>query len=121
MRRLLHAFGLAFILIAWALGIGIFGYHFLADLPWIDSLLNASMILTGMGPVDQLRTNGAKVFASVYAIFSGLVFISTVGLLLSPVAHRMLHRFHLTDDDLKKEDKAEDAIAAAKPKKTAGS
>ena len=95
--------GLALAIMAVALGIGVAGYHFMAGLPWIDALLNASMILTGMGPVDVLRSNAAKVFASLYALFSGVVFISLMGLLLSPIAHRVLHKFHLSDEDLNNE------------------
>jgi len=98
-RRLLTCLGIALLIIAFALGIGVAGYHFIAELPWIDALLNASMILTGMGPVDVLKTNGAKVFASLYALFSGVVFISMMGLLLSPIAHRVLHKFHVSDED----------------------
>lgn len=88
---------------AGALGIGVVGYHFIAGLPWIDALLNASMILTGMGPVNVLPSNAAKVFASLYALFSGVVFISLMGLLLSPIAHRVLHKFHVSDEDLNEE------------------
>ena len=66
----------------------------IAGLSWIDSLLNASMILGGMDPVDPLRTNGAKVFASCYALFSGLAFIGIVSVLLAPFVHRLLHRVH---------------------------
>ena len=76
------------------LGGGILGYHYIAGLRWIDSLLNASMILGGMGPVDPLPTNAAKIFASVYALFSGLAFIGIVSVLLAPFVHRMLHRIH---------------------------
>ncbi len=78
-----------------SLGIGVLGYRFVADLPWIDALLNASMILTGMGPVDPMRTVAAKLFGSCYALFSGIVFITTAGVLLAPVVHRVLHKFHL--------------------------
>ena len=99
-RRLLACLGLALATIAVALSIGVAGYHFIAGLPWIDALMNAAMILTGMGPVDVLRSNAAKVFASLYALFSGVVFISLMGLLLSPIAHRVLHKFHLSDEDL---------------------
>ena len=99
-RRLLACLGLALAIIAAALSIGVAGYHFIAELPWIDALLNASMILTGMGPVDVLPSNAAKVFASLYALFSGVVFISLMGLLLSPIAHRVLHKFHLSDEDM---------------------
>jgi hypothetical protein len=86
---------LALVVVAGALGIGIVGYHFIAHLPWIDSLLNASMILGGMGPVDQLQSSAAKLFASFYALFSGLAFIGIASLMIAPFAHRLLHRFHL--------------------------
>lgn len=78
-----------------ALGVGVLGYHFIAHLAWIDAFLNASMILSGMGPVDTLESDAAKLFASIYAIFSGVVFISASGILFAPVAHRILHRFHI--------------------------
>ena len=76
------------------LGIGILGYHFIAHLSWIDSLLNASMILGGMGPIDPLPNNAAKLFASFYALFSGLAFVGIVSVLLAPFVHRLLHRIH---------------------------
>ncbi len=114
-RRLLTCLALALAIIVFALGIGVAGYHFIAGLPWIDALLNAAMILTGMGPVDVLRSDAAKIFASLYALFSGVVFISLMGLLLSPIAHRVLHKFHLSDEDLNKDkDKGDDDP----PKKT---
>lgn len=78
-----------------SLGVGVTGYHFIAGLPWIDALLDASMILGGMGPVNPLHTNEAKVFASIYALFSGLVLIGATGVLLAPIFHWVLHRFHL--------------------------
>jgi hypothetical protein len=80
--------------LGFGLGGGILGYHYIADLSWIDSLLNASMILGGMGPVDSLKTDGAKIFASCYALFSGLAFIVIVSVLLAPFVHRLLHRVH---------------------------
>jgi hypothetical protein len=80
--------------LSFGLGIGVLGYHWVAHLRWIDSLLNASMILGGMGPVDPLPTNAAKICASCYALFSGLTFIGIVSVLLAPFVHRMLHRFH---------------------------
>jgi hypothetical protein len=76
------------------LGVGIVGYHYIAGLSWIDSLLNASMILGGMGPVDPVKTDAAKIFASCYALFSGLAFIGIVSVLLAPFVHRLLHRVH---------------------------
>lgn len=78
-----------------SLAIGIWGYHYLDGLSWIDSLLNASMILGGMGPVDAMKSDGAKIFASMYALYSGLALIAVVGLLLAPVLHRLLHIFHI--------------------------
>jgi len=80
--------------LVFGLGGGVLGYHYVAGLNWIDSLLNASMILGGMGPVDPLKTDCAKFFASFYALFSGLAFIGIVSVLLAPFVHRMLHRFH---------------------------
>jgi len=79
-----------------SLFIGVSGYHFFENLPWLDALLNASMILGGMGPVDTLKTVGGKLFASFYALYSGLVLIGLMGLLLAPVFHRILHTFHET-------------------------
>jgi hypothetical protein len=93
---------MALSLILVALSMGIAGYHWLAGLTWIDSLLNASMILGGMGPVNPLTSTGAKVFASAYALFSGLVFIAVMGVVFSPLLHRMLHKFHMDDKDLQK-------------------
>ena len=80
--------------IVFSLAIGVVGYHSIAGLPWIDSLLNASMILGGMGPVDRLHTSAAKLFASFYALFSGLMFIGIATVLLAPFVHRLLHRIH---------------------------
>lgn len=80
-----------------SLVIGMCGYHFLENLSWIDSLLNASMILGGMGPVTPLQTNAGKIFASIYAIYSGVILLASVGVLATPIFHRFLHRFHLQD------------------------
>lgn len=101
-RRVLESLAMAALLIGGSLFLGIAGYHWLGGFGWIDSLLEASMILGGMGPVNELHTSGAKIFASLYALFSGLVFISVMGLVLAPIAHRMLHSFHLDEKDLKK-------------------
>lgn len=84
--------------IAAAVMIGMIGYHVTAHLSWVDSFLNAAMILGGMGPVDKLETTGAKLFAAFYALFSGLVFIALMGIVLAPWAHRVLHRFHMDED-----------------------
>ena len=80
---------------AGSLALGMLGYHLVAGLSWIDALVNASMILTGMGPVDEMSTVGAKLFASFYALFSGVAFLTIVAVLLAPAVHRFLHRFHL--------------------------
>ena len=119
-HRFLGAIFFAGSVIAISLLLGILGYHFVARFSWIDSLLHeprpsdiderrlridslldASMILSGMGPVKNLNSNAAKVFASCYALFSGVVFISATGILLAPMFHRVLHRFHLEQKDLR--------------------
>lgn len=99
LRRVMLSLLLAFVVLGVALGIGIMGYHDLAGLSWIDSILNASMILTGMGPVAPMTDNTSKLFASAYALFSGVVFLSAIGLVLTPIFHRILHKFHLDDAD----------------------
>ena len=101
-RRVAESLAMAIILIGISLFIGIAGYHWIAGLGWIDSLLEASMILGGMGPVKELHTSEAKLFASLYALFSGLVFIGIIGLVLAPMAHRMMHSFHIDEKDLQK-------------------
>jgi len=85
------------LLLGFSLGIGMLGYHFLENLSWIDSLLNASMILGGMGPVNPMKTDAGKVFASFYAIYSGVILLASVGILIAPIFHRFLHHFHLAD------------------------
>jgi hypothetical protein len=96
----LRALGLSACLVGGSLALGIVGYHLIAGFNWVDSLLNAAMILTGMGPVGTLNSDTAKVFASAYALFSGLVFITATGILLAPIFHRVLHKFHLEERDL---------------------
>ena len=100
-RRIIASLAVGLGLILVALLIGIFGYHLLAGFGWIDSLLEASMILGGMGPVNQLPNDAAKVFASIYALFSGLILIALMGIILSPVAHRVMHKFHVDEEDVK--------------------
>jgi hypothetical protein len=97
-RRVLgHALA-AFGFVAASLLLGIWGYRRFEHLSWIDALLNAAMILGGMGPVGELKTTGGKLFASFYALFSGVVFLIIAGVLFAPVFHRFLHRFHLEMD-----------------------
>ncbi len=87
------------LILAFSLGIGTAGYHALGRLSWVDSILNASMILTGMGPVDHLETTAGKLFAACYALFSGVAFLTFVAVLFAPVYHRFLHRFHLGGEE----------------------
>jgi hypothetical protein len=101
-RRLWKNFFFATFILASCLGIGIIGYKLtVPEFDWYDSLLNASMILSGMGPVIDAKivlTNPAKVFASMYALFSGVAFISTIGILIAPIAHRFFHKINLEDE-----------------------
>jgi hypothetical protein len=94
-RRIVQSVALATFVIAIALGIGILGYRILENLPWIDAILNASMILGGMGPVNELHTTAGKLFASAYALFSGLIFVIVTGIVIAPILHRFFHWFHL--------------------------
>lgn len=96
-RRMANSIAMAGLLILAALSIGVSGYHWIAGFSWVDSLLEASMILGGMGPVNQLPTTAAKIFASAYALFSGLIFIGMMGIVLMPVAHRLLHKFNIEE------------------------
>jgi hypothetical protein len=95
LRRLLRHGLIGAAVIACSLAIGIMGYRFCAGFSWLDSLLDASMILGGMGPVNPLTTTSGKLFASFYALFAGIAFLATVGILIAPIAHRLLHRLHL--------------------------
>jgi hypothetical protein len=97
LRRLgRHSLAAAAIIVM-SLGVGVLGYHGLEGLSWLDALLNASMILGGMGPVDVLHTESGKLFASFYALYSGVAFLVTAGVMVAPVAHRLLHRLHLVE------------------------
>jgi len=93
LRHVLFAIGVLTI----SLAIGMVGYHFLERMNFVDSMLNASMILGGMGPVGELKTAGGKIFASLYALFSGVIFLVVVGIIIAPLAHRLLHRLHLEE------------------------
>jgi TRAP-type C4-dicarboxylate transport system permease small subunit len=100
-KRIVASLAVALGLICVALLIGIAGYHFLAGFNWIDSLLEASMILGGMGPIKELPSDPAKIFASIYALFSGLLLIAMMGIILAPVIHRVMHKFHVDEKDVK--------------------
>src|SRR5437870_2707133 len=93
--RLARSAMTASVLIALSLSIGIAGYHAFGRLGWIDSIYNASMILGGMGPVDRMDTDGGKLFASGYALFAGVALITSASVLIAPLIHRFMHRFHL--------------------------
>ena len=97
-RRLGANVGLALVFIMVSLAVGMAGYHWLGGLGWVDSFLNAAMILSGMGPVDTLQSDAAKLFAGFYAIYSGLLVVATAALIVAPIMHRVLHRLHVKDE-----------------------
>ena len=94
LRHLILAGGLIF----GALGLGILGYHYFAGFAWLDALLNASMILSGMGPLTPPKTWGGKLFAGLYALYSGLALLGATTIILAPLVHRLLHHFHMESD-----------------------
>ncbi|MBI4885666.1 MAG: hypothetical protein HY824_01105 [Acidobacteria bacterium] len=94
-RRLARSTALVAGLVLAALGLGAAGYHTFNDLPWLDAVLNAAMIMTGMGPVSPMVRPAAKIFAIVYALLSGVFFLTMVAVLLAPAVQHFLHRFHL--------------------------
>ncbi len=98
-RRLLLHFAAAAGLVAGSLGLGMAGYAGFERLSWLDAFLNAAMILGGMGPVDMPRTDGGKIFAGLYALYSGLVVLITAGIMFAPVLHRLMHKFHWDSKD----------------------
>lgn len=98
LKRVLLYFLYALILIFISTGIGTLGYRYFGNLPWIDSFYNACMILTGMGPVNVMETDSGKLFASFYALFSGIAFLSIIAVFLAPVAHRFLHALHIDEN-----------------------
>lgn len=96
--RLGNSFSLTVLIVILSLLMGSTGYHYFGDLAWIDALLNAAMILTGMGPVDQMVTTGGKLFATFYALYSGIAFLTVMAVIVAPLMHRLLHTFHMADD-----------------------
>jgi|SRR5579862_458253 len=97
--RIIRNLLIGFAIIAFSLGLGMFGYSYFEKMGLIDSFLNASMILSGMGPVSTLQTNAGKMFAGFYALFSGIVFLVVIAIIIAPIFHRFLHRFHLKEFD----------------------
>jgi len=96
-QRVLRNIMIAILIMAFCLLIGILGYHFWGEADWLDSLHNSSMILSGMGPVIEIKTVSGKIFSSLYALFSGIVFITNIGIILAPTLHRLYHRLHLEE------------------------
>ena len=99
LRRILNHVLLALTVVSVSLLIGVLGYRFFAGFTWIDALMNAAMILGGMGPVNAISTTSGKLFASFYALYSGVAFLAMAAVLIAPFAHRLLHRLHLEDTD----------------------
>ncbi len=99
-QRIAGSVAIAAVLILLALAVGIGGYHFIAGFNFVDSFLEASMILGGMGPVRDMPSDSAKIFASIYALFSGVFVIALIGIILTPVAHRVMHKFHIDQKDV---------------------
>ena len=97
-QRMLFSFLLGLLLVAVSLVVGMLGYHHFEQMSWIDAFVNAAMILSGMGPMLPITTYGGKLFAGIYAIYSGIALISIAGIIFAPVYHRFLHRFHLEND-----------------------
>ena len=98
--RMARSAVVALLVIAVALGIGMVGYRAFEPMSWVDAFVNAAMILSGMGPVSQLQTDGGKIFAGGYALFSGIALIAVLGIIFAPVVHRFLHKFHLENKEL---------------------
>jgi hypothetical protein len=97
-HRLARSAAVSLTLIGGALLIGMAGYHIFENMGWIDSFANASMILSGMGPLGELKTTIGKIFAGCYALFSGVAFLTSVGIVFTPIFHRFIHKFHLEED-----------------------
>jgi hypothetical protein len=97
-HRMKRSVMMALALIGGSLIIGMAGYHFFENLGWVDSFANASMILSGMGPLGELKTNGGKIFAGCYALFSGVAFLTSVAVVFAPLFHRFIHKFHLESE-----------------------
>ena len=98
-NRLLRHGGFAAVLAALSLFIGMAGYHWIAGQSWVDSFLNASMLLGGMGPVGELPNSGAKIFAGFFALYAGVVFLFVAAIMMAPIFHRVLHKFHWEDSE----------------------
>src|SRR4051794_22250063 len=98
LHRILRSAAVAVVIIVVSLAAGMWGYWYFEDLDWLDAFLNASMLLGGMGPVETPMTHGGKLFAGMYSLYSGLIALVAAGILLAPIFHRFIHRFHLEED-----------------------
>lgn len=96
-RRVFRNLSVATGILSVCLLAGILGYHYIADIVWIDAIHNASMILGGMGPVVEVKNDAGKIFSSFYALFSGVAFITNIGFILAPAVHRLLHKLHMDE------------------------
>jgi hypothetical protein len=115
LRRLaLHA-AIAGVAVIFSLGLGMAGYHGIEGLSWLDAFLNSAMLLGGMGPVNIPQTDAGKLFAGLYALYAGLVFLAVVGVMLVPLFHRFLHRFHLVTEQAEEEEEVEEEGTARHP------
>jgi hypothetical protein len=103
-KRLFRNLSIAIIILAICLLIGILGYHYIANIVWIDAVHNASMILSGMGPVAEVKNFWGKIFSSIYALFSGVAFITNIGFIIAPAAHRFFHKLHVDERDEEEDD-----------------
>jgi len=116
LRRLAAHAGIALAVAIFSLGLGMAGYHAYEGLPWLDAFLNSAMLLGGMGPVNVPQTDGGKLFAGLYALYAGLVFLAVVGVMLVPIFHRFLHNFHLVTEQAEEaEEEIEEEGAARHP------
>ena len=98
-RRMVVHIAVAVGVLLGSLGLGMIGYHGIEKLSWMDAFLNSAMLLGGMGPVDAPKTEGGKLFAGLYALYAGLVFLVTVAIVFAPIVHRVMHKFHWPDGE----------------------
>ena len=98
-KRIARGAALCLLITVFVLGVGMVGYHLFESMSWVDAFVNAAMILSGMGPLSPLYTVGGKIFAGCYALFSGLAFITILGIVFVPAIHRFLHKFHMGESN----------------------
>ena len=97
--RMLRHFGFAMLVVVGSLAVGMWGYWYFEHLRWLDAFLNAAMLLGGMGPVENPQTEGGKLFAGIYALYSGMIVLVAASILIAPAFHRFVHRFHLEEEE----------------------